>query len=78
MTATAANVESVYNATKQCKTLEEIAKYTSLPNDVIEECISTLKEIGVLASDDVGRYCNVDAVKSLKDKFDKICVLCKG
>jgi hypothetical protein len=78
MVATAQNVESVYQATRQCRTPEEIMKQTGLPGDVVDECIRTLKELGVVATDELGRTCSIEAVKTLKQKFDKICVLCNS
>jgi len=78
MVTTAQNVEAVYNATKQCRTPEEIMKHTNLPQDVVEEALRTLKSLGVVASDDAGRQCNIESIKSLKSKFDKVCVMCNS
>jgi len=76
MVTTASNVESVYNSLSKCRTIEEIMKQTGLPQDVVEESVETLKKLGVVAADDIGRVCGIEAVKSLKDKFSKVCVFC--
>lgn len=78
MVCTAKNVESVNNAIQKCRTVEEIMKHTGLPQDIVEEAIDTLKTLGVAAADDIGRVCGIEAVKSLKDKFNKVCVLCNN
>jgi len=73
--ATTGDVEKVFRATEECKTREEIVKSTGLTKEVVDECITHLRALGVV-SEDSDRVCNYNAVRNLKKQFDKICVLC--
>jgi len=74
--ATANDVQRVYYATSSCSTVPEIAETTGLAVDVVNECISTLKTLGLVAEESGGRMCNVEAACALCRQFDKIKKIC--
>jgi len=75
--ATADDVRVVYDATSSCHTVPEIIEMTGRSAEVVGECISTLKTLGIVAEESGGRMCNVDAACSLCKQFDKIKKICE-
>lgn len=75
--ATADDVERVFKATSSCKTVDEIVKSTGLSSEVVDDCIKTLNELGVIAKDQVGRVCNYNAVRTMQEKFQSLCLRCE-
>ena len=74
--ATADDVQKVYDATSSCSTVPEIVETTGLAADIVDECISTLKTLGLVAEESGGRMCNVEAACSLCRQFDRIRKIC--